>query len=349
MDFIEAERFAFTHHCATCGNLLSLYPKEEGGYEVHCPRPGHSGFAKETSWTEGWKRGEAIPLSIANKIEKKERRKMEEEFGKEKSQQLAQYIGVTTLSQQQAMEILKTIWPKAPDLEVLKAAALCHIYALNPLMKHIFLVPFTDKKTGIKEWETILALRATRLIASRNHHYSYLEGPRIMLAKEQEKIFGEADEKNIWVITTLQDENGNQAPGYGSWNKNEEPRGTNKGNTKFNMAATRSERQAFERLFPGDIPQGVEIADEKFIEGEYQEASAADSPATKHPAQNHDAKKPLPTPGDIRNLGQLFEAAQKHFAMSQAEVLKELGISKKESIADAGDAWAQIVEVRKNE
>ena len=73
MDWIEAGHFQLRHRCAICGNEPQIYPAKEGGYEVRCPCPGHTGFAREATWTERWKRGEAVPLIIANKIQKRRR------------------------------------------------------------------------------------------------------------------------------------------------------------------------------------------------------------------------------------------------------------------------------------
>ncbi len=51
------------------------------------------------------------------------------------------------IRKEQAMYLLKTIWPKAPEVEVIKAAILCQQYGLNPLMGSVcfwllFLLPY---------------------------------------------------------------------------------------------------------------------------------------------------------------------------------------------------------------
>jgi hypothetical protein len=128
-------------------------------------------------------------------------------------------------------------------------------------MKHVFLIPFNEGKSN-ETWETILSIKATRLIASRSGRFSYLTGPRVMTDKEQQDTFGEVDQANIVAITMLKDLAGNQAPGYGRWPKNKAVYGEDKGNTKENMAIIRSERQAFERLLPGEMPLQLEAVDE---------------------------------------------------------------------------------------
>lgn len=193
---------------------------------------------------------------------------MEQEYSREVAKVVAPYQGVTSLTQEQATIILQTCWPKAPDVEVFKAAVICKMYRLNPLMKHLFLVEFKGKEGST--WTPIIGIQATRLIASRNHRYSYLIGPRVMTREEQKDIFGEVDEANIQAITILKDEHGNQASGYGNWPRDKAPYGSDKGNSRANMAFIRSERQAFDRLFPGEMPQGVEVGDLQFIPGPEQ-------------------------------------------------------------------------------
>lgn len=204
------------------------------------------------------------------------RREMEERLGKEKATKLMKYEGVVSLTRAEAMEVLKTIWPKAPEVEVLKAAMICHQYGLNPLMKHVFLIPFKRRERGVvvgEDWVTVLGINSNRLNSQRRHHYSYLDlTPRRMNDQEQEKILGEVDDSKIWAITKLKDmKTGAEVMGIGSWPKDETPYGADKGNTKLNMACVRSERQALDRQYPGEMPQGVEVIDEQYteiIEGE---------------------------------------------------------------------------------
>lgn len=187
---------------------------------------------------------------------------------------LAKYQGMTTLTKGQATEILNACWPKAPKEEVIKAALLCASYQLNPLMKHVYLIPFKDKKTGAVSWSIVLGIGATRLLGSRRKPYKYVDGPRIMTEGEQERIFGKVDIKNIVAITVLADMNDMSAPGYGKWPKDELPLGIEKGNSPENMAFIRSERAALDRLLPGEIPVGVEIMDEAYAPRETSQAIA---------------------------------------------------------------------------
>ena len=206
---------------------------------------------------------------------------MEQTLGEAKSKLLAPYTGVVSLTRDQATKVLQTIWPKAPAEEIFKAALICKSYGLNPLMGHLFLVPFKTREG--QTWATIVGIKATRLIASRCQHYSYLDGtPRVMTEKEQIATLGEVDPNNIMAITKLKAKDGSEAQGYGSWPKDSEPYGTDKGNSKAKMAFIRSERDALNRLFPGEMPSGVEIADEQFL------------PLTEAVAKEEKAEPPRP-------------------------------------------------------
>ena len=193
----------------------------------------------------------------------KGRKKMvSERFGEEASTKLAKYHGVTSLTKPQVTEILKTIWKDAPETEMQRAVILCVNYGLNPLMNHVFLIPFKGKDGTT--WATIMGIKAKRLLASRKKPFSYIDDtPRVMTEKEQTKIFGAPEPTKLWVITKLCDGVGNEVVGYGFCPKDTQPYGTDKGNTQFNMAAIRSESQALDRLAPGEMPVGVEAMPEE--------------------------------------------------------------------------------------
>ena len=176
------------------------------------------------------------------------------------------YEGVVSLSHQDARDIVDTIWPAAPAPERKKAMLLCVQYGLNPLMNHLFLLPFKNKVTGKYDWAVVMGIKATRLIASRRGRYGYVDDtPRLMNEAEELKIYGEVDSRFLRAITILKDQAGNIAPGYGAWPKDTVPYGVDKGNTKANMAFIRSERAALDRLYPGEMPQGVDVVSEEYL------------------------------------------------------------------------------------
>jgi len=256
------------NRCKQCGGMLNVFldAKLDRAF-LACwewPRTRHEGIEREAQ--------PPLELNIPTR-----RKDMVEEIGEEKTTKLAKYEGVVSLTKLEAMEILKTIWPEAPYIEVLKAGIICHQYGLNPLMKHIHLVKFNKwnrehTKVIGEDWNVIQGIGSNRLIARRKHNYSYLDlSPRRMTEEEQVTINGEVDNSKIWALTHLMDvDTGAEAYGVGSWPVSERPHGMDKGNTKLNMAKIRSERQALDRLYPAEMPQGIEVMEEQYIDTDYK-------------------------------------------------------------------------------
>lgn len=272
------QQMIFTHVCGECGSpLITPWDPEKNKIVLVCARDhSHKGYTKDRRdpIIERFNRmrgtvasDEVIDSEIANyqnqEQERRARKMNKEHLDETQEKALAPYYGVPHLTTGQAGMIADTLWPDAPLVERMKSAIICATYGLNPLMKHLYLVKF-DTKHG-PEWTPILAISATRLIASRKTLYSYLDGPRMMLAEEQERILGETDPEKWWAITIIRDERGNAAPGYGNYPKATVPYGSDKGNTAQNMAMIRSERNAFDRLLPGEMPEGVETMDLQYL------------------------------------------------------------------------------------
>jgi len=193
------------------------------------------------------------------------------------TRQVTEYLP-DTISKEQAAFLLKSIWPKAPETDIIKAAILCKQYGLNPLMKQVFLIEFDKYDNGKKvgsEWAIVLGIKASRQIAQqalKKHgiRYSYLDGPRAMTESEQISIFGRTDKTKFWAITVLKDNQGALFPGYGNFPLDKKPYGTEKGNSEFNMAFIRSERNALDKMAPGELPD-IETGDDTYIEGNFKE------------------------------------------------------------------------------
>jgi len=224
---------------------------------------------------------------------------MVNQYGKEKVTALQRYEGLTSLTKEDATTIVKTIWPGATGAEVFKAINVCVTYALNPLMKHVYLVPFENKKTGKDEYVCVLGIGATRLIASRKHKYSYLDdSPRIMNDAEEIKKYGKLDKTKIRFVTKLKDiQSGAEASGWGEISANATVYGGDKGNSRENLAAIRSERQALDRLYPADMPGAdIPVMDDNYIEGEatviVEPKQDPPGPETEIPTPKAEPEKP---------------------------------------------------------
>jgi len=257
----KLEKLRKTNVCKECGGWLNMF-LDVKAHEVYLAcndfhRTHHEGIMRPASQYQ--QEGMAA-LTIEAR-----RETMKETFGQDKTKALEKYQGVTSLTLEGASEILEAIWPGAPRAEKKRAAILCQGYQLNPLMKHIFLVPFNKGKPN-ESWATVMGISATRLLASRSGAFGYVDDtPRVMGNEEQEKIFGSVDLKNICVVVKVNDpKTGAEAPGYGKWPKAAFVYGEDKGNSAFNMASIRAERQALSRLKPGEMPTAIEVIDEKY-------------------------------------------------------------------------------------
>ncbi len=290
LSHIEAQRTAGKHVCGGCsGNLVVMCNRD--GYYLRCINNCDlAAVGLDTAWNHPSKR-ERECLAERNAIE------MTTGVSNDKALAIRKYALTPRLDKAQAIEVLKTCWPKAPEQEVIRAALLCATYQLNPLMKHVFLVPYGQGDR--QQWSIQIGIGATRLAASRRGPVSYIDGPRIMSQEEQKQIRGKVDATKIWAITKLGGRNGATSVGYGSYGLTETVQGEAKGNSRENMAMIRSERQALDRLYPAEMPMpaDVDTVDESFeasplkaVEGEYRDISdAVEIPAS-------DAEKPAAAP-----------------------------------------------------
>jgi hypothetical protein len=196
-------------------------------------------------------------------------------------------VNTGAMTQKKAMYLLKTVWPQAPDAEVVKAAMICATYALNPLLRQVSLIKFKNK-TGTDNWVTVLGIKASRNIAlGTGHHWSYIDGPRVMTEAEQTTIFGQPDPDKIWAITRIRDAKNNEYPGYGFWPRSSGVYGEDKGNSPLNMAFIRSERNALDKMAPGELPN-AEVSDESFIPIQDVRQAIEEGKEESHAEAQHD-------------------------------------------------------------
>lgn len=275
--------------CDTCGGDIRLCWGGAYGINYHilaCFKDiNHTGLRRDFSLSPADTPG--FNLFDAGK---KRRKQLERQHGETSIKAIARYEGVISLSRLMASEILEAIWPEAPAAEKARAALLCSTQQLNPLMKHVFLIPFNKDKDN-ESWATVIGINAKRLMASRRGVFSYVDDtPRVMTEEEQKKRFGSVKTDKTVVIVKLKDpQTGAEAVGYGDWplkkkawdnskkqnvEVNNEPYGIDKGNSMFNMAAIRAESQALNRLRPGDMPQGIMVMDEAIAEAASKEGIA---------------------------------------------------------------------------
>lgn len=262
--------------CAECGaELYSYYDIDKHLPYLVCSKViGHQGIAREYH--------EPIELNIPTR-----RKVMEKEYGKETSTALEKYQGVTSLSKPEAREVLLTLWPEADQAspaEFFKAMMLCTQYGLNPLMRHLFLIPFWNSDKKRYEHVCVQGITSNRLIASRKHHWTFLDDtPRIGSEAEEIKHYGKVNPAMLRAIAKMRDvDTGAEVTAWGEWPLKKkdrqgnlvdnDPKGIDKGNSMLNMTCIRAERKGLDMLYPADMPPiEIPVADEHFIEGEYQD------------------------------------------------------------------------------
>ena len=341
-----------THYCEECGEDLVIAQDPELNHRVLRCRQSkdHQGYAKTKSivrlWKEGW-RFDAITEGVLREKYGGSQVMVEHNLTREQTTALAQYQGMTSLSKQEATTILTTLWRDAPQEAVQRAALLCASYNLNPLMKHIFLVKYWNKKENRHDWETLQGIDTPRLLAhraaaKRGTTMGFIDNtPRIMTDAEQTIYNGEVDDKNWWAITQVKDSHGNTAHGVGSWPKKSYKigekeigvvYGADKGNTAQNMAKIRSERPAYKRLFPGEMPD-IMVADPYMVDAEASVGvETVPAPPKKIESKAPDIRANA-EPRDMmpdedwepENKGALFSACFTHFKLGKKEALEAGG------------------------
>jgi hypothetical protein len=179
---------------------------------------------------------------------------------------------VLDLSSKQAaaLDILRTSYPTAPEVEIKAAAIICATYDGDPLMGDIFLIPYKDKD-GKVTWSRVCSIKFKRKLGQRVSPFTYIDDtPRMLSEAEGQKIYGKRwnffSKGKIVAITKLRDlATGKTAQGIGSWPESAGVIGAIKGNTPENMAFIRSESQAIERLNITAGPQ-MDVIDERFVD-----------------------------------------------------------------------------------
>lgn len=249
-----------TNTCADCsGDLEALYDLDRHLPFLQCKANSeHDGIAK------GYQ--EPRELNIPTR-----RNELMEQHGENKGTVLAKLPPSGALTQPQAMHILKLVYPDVPEDQIIRTAILCRDFGLHPLMKEVYIIGFKNSKTGMTDYSTVVGIPASRkMAADRKGAFSFLDdSPRAATELEIIKQYGKGSEEekdNFISICKLRGEKGNEAIGIGLWPKDKEPLGTDKGNTKRNMANIRSERQALDRLPGKALPPDIDVIDVAYVE-----------------------------------------------------------------------------------
>ena len=248
------EKIRRTNVCSVCGRQLSIYLDMQTKRKyVACSGQIHEGITREYK-----AQAEDYQSNIRRELE------LSQVAGTKGTQSLATIPKQGQLTQPQAMQILKLVYPKAQEDEIVRCAIFCRDFGLHPLAREVYLIPFKGQNV------MVVGISASRKMAhARKGDFSFLDDtPRAATEEEVIKQFGVGSEEardNIISVTKLRGVGGNLAIGFGLYSKKESPYGTDKGNTRRNMANIRSERQAIDRL-PGNPMPKYEVIDETYIE-----------------------------------------------------------------------------------
>ena len=262
--------------------------------------------------------GDAVDPFVSARLERKKEEAMEPE-----NRELAVYGSERLPITQGAAEcIIARLWPKAGPVAAGHAMLLAVQENLNPLNHELYIVPFKSKDGSISE-AVVLGIEANRKMARRRTPYSYKDGPRPLTAQEMEDV-GENPKEKVGVICVLETPAGAIFPGYGFWPKGTEPYGADKGNTKFNMASYRAERNALKRIMPdAELPAPVE----NVIDGVYADISEIiEAPKLRAPdSKRFDPPRPAMAPPQVppEDLDQAFPSEPAGVPKAEKPILNE--------------------------
>lgn len=246
---------------------------------------------------------------------------------------IEKYASRTELTAQEADQILQRFWPKANPDARWKAALTCHTYGLNPLMGHVALMKFHDRRTDKDEWVVALDIKAKRILARRQGDWSYLDfSPRAATEEEVKQIFGNDDMKGRTIsLTHIKDDAGREAWGVGVVRDDEVIHGENKGNTRRNMANIRSESQALFRKFPDAIPVSA-VFDATFEDVTDEDAGPFPEMPEAQDLAMAGTTRPAEADDIIQTPGQFMTYCYEKYGLSPSKVLAELNIESAEQI-----------------
>lgn len=317
----QAKKLRTRNVCAECGEWLSEWLDSDHRIYLACHRHDrnhHEGIAREHRLPDP-------KIRIA-------REEIMNQAVVERNQALAPYLGSTSLTEPEARKVLTTIWPgsdNASPAEFYKAMKLCVQYGLNPLMGHLFMVPYWNKEKKRYDHVCVRAITSNRLIASRKHKWTYLDDtPRIGSEEEIKKHYGSAaDPENIlYAVAKIKDlESGAEAAGWGEWpiwkldkdskRVRNEPKGTDKGNSMVNMACTHAERKSLDLLYPAEMPpSSIPVTDSPYyVEGQYkvvEQEETIEPPEDKTQESTEQQATEQPTKIDMVWLKQSLDTLQ---------------------------------------
>ena len=266
--------------CSECAGRMTV-ATSEGALVIRCAaEASHQGYRRQKTLTELHNEGMVIPY-VSDAIERKRRRKLEETLGTEESQALVVPGTRYLITPEAARRAIHALWPKAGPEAKVRCELTCAQHNLNPLDKEIFIGTVNEGKPNQVD-VVLLGIPGNRKIARRKSHYRVVDGPRAMTKEEVEAIRENYDQK-LWAIMVLELPDGARVTGHGAFAMNSAPLGEDKGNSRYNMACIRAERNALAQIVPPEqlpAPLAMEVEGVFYDIGEMDNvAPLADRPA----------------------------------------------------------------------
>ena len=130
---------------------------------------------------------------------------MAENYGEDATKALAKIPTTGALTQNQAMHILKLVYPKVPEDQIIRTALLCRDFGLHPLMKEVYIIGYKNKQGGV-DYSQVLGITASRKMAAQaKGEYSFLDDtPRAASQEEIIKQFGKGSEEEQLNVISME-------------------------------------------------------------------------------------------------------------------------------------------------
>ena len=345
-NYIEAERFRKRNLCAECGDEPQLYPNREGGYDVRCQNRNHKGFTKLKSYTQIWREGQAVPLIIANKIQKKYGGDRMDSTTLAKASRTEMERRLNLAMKSFGFVVEETGLSRAPNLNEVKLLVdYCLTYAFDPLLNEVCLYQG-------RPYPMIDGLRRK---AQETEKYRGLKMEPV-LDPATKVALGYKEQDIVFKATVRKAENGEIAEfeRYGGVTQQEINEMSKRDPTKHrhpvvyknpsDSAQNRAERDALRAAFQFNFPgvQGLPVVIEGEWGGKGGEKAAKGQPPPPSPIKGGG----FPKPENVKNWDQTTNYAKHFFDLEESDCLKICGKTHKSQIADAGEAWRLILEAK---
>jgi len=371
VDWIEANRIARRFQCADCGGLLTIFPDPVDRYKLACAAnpSGHHGYIRRPSLTQLWRQGAALPLEIANRLEKK--------FGGEQMA-TTELMKLDKAEVERRMKVAMKHFgfvvdqygaSRAPNVEeMVLLVDYCLTYGFDPILHEVCLYqgrPYpmidglrrkaheTGQYRGLrlepildKEFKVALGFGPNDIVFKATARKA--EGDSLGLLDgtvgEYERYDGVTEAEITEMVTKTKD-----GKPY------ETARNPVIAKRTANMAQVRAERDALRAAFSFQFPTTGHV-----IEAEYSEVKeepavgiaaavgglAAMARKPKHEVKGEIPKPKLRDPATVKSVQDYLDACKEDFGLDEQAALAEANATTRMGIINPMESYRQVAAVR---